>query len=92
MVRYQLARITIRDGRNNPHQHISHLGVTTAGGMVRSTEDNVIHRSETGRDSMYLVRMGHTVEVAVAERHGRRHLNAEIDDGDLNSLLDWSKC
>ena len=92
MANYQVICITKRGGHNNPHERISHLGITTTQGWQGVTEEQVIGWIESRQHSFYVLRGNQPVAVVVAIHNGRKYLKTVADGYAPNNLLALPDC
>ncbi len=92
MARYLVVCITKRGNHYDPHERISHLGVSTSHGRDRYTQEQIIQWIETRQHSFYVQRGGSSSTVIVATRNGRKYLKTEADGSEPNNLLALPEC
>ena len=92
MARYRVTCTT----KHEKHEHITDLGcVTNTNLYQRFTEEEVIVRLEKSgdHDTFYVERpSGHSVEVEVATRDGKKYLKTDADGEIPNNLLSLPDC
>lgn len=92
MAQYQVVCITKRGGHHNPHERITHLGITTTSGTSVHTQEQVIGWIDSGQHRFYVATPGKSVWVVVASRNGRKYLKTESDGAEPNNLLALAEC
>ncbi len=80
--------------RTNPHERISHIGGTNPGAVRwRLTEAEAIGGIEQDRWDFYVERPpGHSVDVIIAVRLGKKYLKTTADGEQPDNLLALPEC
>lgn len=79
--------------KHSTYERITDVGcVSDAGHNHRFTEEEVLHRIDSG-DEFHVTRPeGHTVKVVRAERHNRPYIKTEADGERPDNLLSLPHC
>jgi len=89
---YQVVCITKRGGHSNPYERITHIGISTAQGQQRFTQEQVIAWIDSGQHNFYVQRGHQPVMVVVAIYNGRKYLKTVADGYEPNNLLSLQEC
>jgi hypothetical protein len=92
VARFQVVCVTKRGGHYNPHERITHLGILTAAGRERYSQEQIISWIESSTHTFVVSRGNTTVRVKVASRNGRKYLKTESDGDEPNNLLALPEC
>jgi NAD-dependent DNA ligase len=78
--------------RQNPHEHITHVGGILNGTRWRITQQEAIDFIESGKWRFYVSVSSKSVWVIVATHNGHKYLKTENDSTTSNNLLSLTEC
>lgn len=81
-----------KSDRKNPHERITHIGGIHEGQRWKLLEEDAIEAIETKKASFYVKEDGHTVDVIIAQLHGRKYLKTRPDGDQPDNLLSLPEC